>query len=148
MTMTRWTPFFTQTLSDFDRAMKQLFQEFRLNGAPRRELSPSFPLVNLWEDENHLYAEAELPGLAPENLVVQVTEGNLLTVEGERKQAEGLKGTWLRQERGFGKFSRVVELPVAVEADKVEARFDKGVLTLKLPKTAAAKPRRITVKAE
>jgi HSP20 family protein len=146
--MTRWTPFFTQTLSDFDRAMKQLFQEFRLNGTPRPVLSPRFPLVNLWEDENHLYAEAELPGLAPENLVVQVTEGNLLTVEGDRQPAADLKGDWLRQERGFGKFSRVIELPVAVEADKVEARFDKGVLALKLPKAAAAKPRRITVKAE
>jgi len=148
MTMTRWTPFFTQTLSDFDRAMKQLFQEFRLNGAARRVLSPSFPLVNLWEDDDNLYVEAELPGLAPENLVVQVTEGNQLTLEGHREPAEEVKGEWLRQERGFGKFSRLVELPVAVDADRVEARFDKGVLALKLPKAASAKPRRIDVKAE
>src|ERR1041384_3507997 len=107
MTMTRWTPFFTQTLSDFDRAMKQLFQEFRLNGAPRRVLSPSFPLVNLWEDDDHLYVEAELAGLAPERLVVQVTEANQLTLEGDRQPAAEVKGEWLRQERGFGKFSRL-----------------------------------------
>jgi HSP20 family protein len=148
MTMTRWTPFFSQTLSDFDRAMKQLFQEFRLNGAPRRVLSPSFPPVNLWEDDDNLYVEAELPGVAPENLVVQVTEGNQLTLEGDRQQAAQLEGTWLRQERGFGKFSRLVELPVAVDADKVEARFDRGVLALKLPRAASAKPRRIAVQAE
>jgi len=148
MSMTRWTPFFSQTLGDFDRAMKQLFQELRLTGAPPRVLSPSFPLLNLWEDDDNLYAEAELPGVAADKLVVQVTEGNQLTVEGERQPAAEFKGDWLRQERGFGKFSRVVELPVAVDADKVEARFDKGVLALKLPKAAAARPRRITVKAD
>jgi HSP20 family protein len=148
MSTARWTPFFTQTLNDFDQAMRQLFREFRLNGAPRRVLSPRFPPVNLWEDDEHLYVEAELPGLNPDQLVVQVTEGNLLTLEGDRQVPADPKGTWLRQERGFGKFSRVVELPVAVEADKVEARFEKGVLALKLPKAAAARPRRIAVKAE
>jgi len=145
--MTRWTPFFTQTFGDFDRAMRQLIREFQPAGAPRG-LSPAFPPVNLWEDDDNLYAEAELPGVTADQLALHVNEGNLLTIEGERPAPADVKGQWLRQERGFGTFSRAVELPVAVDADKVEARFEKGVLALKLPKTQAAKPRRITVKAE
>jgi len=146
MAITRWTPFFAQTLNDFDRAMKQLFQEFKPRSPEWAVLAPSFPPVNLWEDDDHLYAEVELPGLAADQLAVTVTQGDQLTIEGERP-SPSLKGTWRQQERGFGKFSRLVELPVAVDADKVEARFEQGVLTLKLGKAAAAKPRRIAIQA-
>jgi len=147
MAITRWTPFFAQTLNDFDRAMKQLFQEFQPRTPEWAVLAPSFPPVNLWEDAENLYVEAELPGLAADQLAVTVTRGNQLIIEGERA-SPNLKGTWRQQERGFGKFSRLVELPIAVDPDKVEAHFEQGVLALKLPKAAAAKPRRITVKAE
>ena len=57
-------------------------------------------------------------------------------------------GTWHRQERGYGAFNRTVELPESVDADKVEASFTQGVLTIVLPKREEAKPRRISVKAE
>jgi len=146
MAMARWTPFFAQTLNDFEQVMKQLFQDVRPRPAAWAVLAPSFPPVNLWEDDENLYVEAELPGLPAEQLGVTVTQGNQLTIEGDRP-SPNLAGTWRQQERGFGKFSRLVELPVAVDADKVVAHFEQGVLALKLPKAAAAKPRRIAVQA-
>ena len=111
-------------------------------------LANAYPAINVWEDDNIVYAEAELPGLTQDQLQIVVSEGNLLSIHGERKPCETAKGVWHRQERGFGKFNRVLQLPVPVEADKVQAKFERGVLLLTMPKSAAAKPRRITVQGE
>jgi len=83
-----------------------------------------------------------------DQLEIYVREGNQLSIQGERQPCAPEKGVWHRQERGFGKFNRAIELPVAVDADKVEARFEHGVLHVKLPKSESAKPRRILVKGE
>ncbi|MCE9566403.1 MAG: Hsp20/alpha crystallin family protein [Planctomycetes bacterium] len=106
------------------------------------------PQISVWEDENTVFAEADLPGVDPANLEVTVTEGNQLTVVGERKPPEVPTAAWIRQERPFGKFTRVVGLPALVDADKVEAKYVDGVLRLTLPKHEAAKPRKIVVKGE
>ena len=74
--------------------------------------------------------------------------GAQLAVKGERKEPTCEKSTWHRRERGYGKFARVLELPLAVDEDKVEAAFKNGVLTIKLPKRADNKPRRIEVRAD
>jgi len=108
----------------------------------------SLPQFSLWEDENAVFAEADLPGVDPSKLEVTVTDGNQLTVQGERQAPELSGAAWIRQERPFGKFSRVVTLPALVDADKVEAKYENGVLRLRLPKHEAAKPRKITVKGE
>ena len=134
----------------FMNEANQLQEEFnRLFG--RR--SPFFatsgdagPLVNVWEDENALFVEADLPGLDPATLDVFVTEGNQLTIQGERKAPEVKGAAWVRQERPFGQFTRVIGLPALVDADKVEATYESGVLRLTLPKSEAAKPRKIAVK--
>lgn len=104
------------------------------------------PLLNLWEDEQALYAELDLPGIDPAKLDVTVTEGNNLTVQGERAAPEIPGAVWVRQERPTGQFVRSVGLPVLVDADKVEAKYENGVLKLTLPKSEAAKPRKIQVK--
>jgi HSP20 family protein len=109
---------------------------------------PSVPALNVWEDEHAVYVEADLPGVDPAQLEVTVTEGNQLTVRGERAAPSIAGGVWLRQERPFGKFVRVFELPALVDADKVEAKYESGVLRLTLPKHEAAKPRKIAVKGE
>jgi HSP20 family protein len=109
---------------------------------------PSVPPLNVWEDEHAVYVEADLPGVDPAQLEVTVTEGNQLTVRGERPAPSIAGAVWLRQERPFGKFVRVVELPSLVDADKVEANYESGVLRLTLPKHEAAKPRKIAVKGE
>ena len=103
--------------------------------------------VNLWADEHNLYVEADLPAMDPEKLDVSVTEGNKLTVSGERLAPTVEGAVWIRQERPVGRFSREVVLPVLVDPDKVEATYEHGVLKLTLPKHEAAKPRKITVKA-
>jgi len=109
--------------------------------------APSVPLLNVWEDDHGLYVEADLPDVDPAKLEVTVTEGNQLTIQGERRVPEFKGAVWVRQERPTGKFVRVVGLPALVDADKVEAKYEDGVLRLTLPKHEAAKPRKIEVKA-
>ena len=125
--------------------MNQLFGRYG-NGAPGFGRT-TYPPLNLWEDEGNLYVEAELPGFSMDDLEIYVTGASQLNIKGERKQPELGKGTWHRQERGYGAFSRLVELPGDVDSDQVSAEFKHGVLTITLPKKEAAKPRRIGVKA-
>ena len=105
------------------------------------------PALTVWEDENAVFVEADLPDVDPANLEVTVTEGNQLTIQGERKAPEIAGAAWVRQERPVGRFTRVVGLPSLVDADKVEAKYEHGVLRLTLPKHEAAKPRKIEVRA-
>jgi HSP20 family protein len=113
-----------------------------------RGLAGGFPPLNLWEDEDNLYLETELPGFRLEDLEMFVTGENQLSIQGERKQPEMPDGTWHRQERGYGKFSRVLELPSAVKSEDVTAEFRHGILIITLPKAEAVRPRRIEVKAQ
>jgi HSP20 family protein len=122
--------------------MEQLFGSY-----PARRFATSvYPPLNMWNDTDNLYVEAELPGFSLEDLEITVTGDNNLSLKGERVQPEVEGGTWHRQERGFGKFHRTVELPEHVDAGNVSAEFKNGVLTITMPKKAEAKPRRIEVK--
>jgi len=123
--------------------MDRLFEPMALASTPT--FAP-FPALNIWEDDGNLYAEAELPGMKLDDIQVTLTEGDQLTISGERKIA-GNDTVWHRQECGYGRFSRTITLPFAVDADQVEAKYDAGVLTLTLPKSEAAKPKRIQIKA-
>jgi HSP20 family protein len=148
MLSTRWQPFVWNQLERFQSEVNHLLDRVGLNQGNWPSLSFSFPPVNVWEDDDTLHVEAELPGMRLDQLEIYVQEGNQLTVQGERQVCAPEKGVWHRQERGFGKFSRAIALPTAVDADKVEARFEHGVLHVTLPKSESAKPRRITVKGE
>jgi HSP20 family protein len=106
----------------------------------------AFPALNFWEDEHNLYAEAEVPGLKMEDLEVYVL-GNELTISGKRTAVEQPEVAYHRRERGVGPFTRTLRLPVDIDADKVNARLQDGVLTVMLPKAEAAKPRKVEVKA-
>lgn len=105
-----------------------------------------FPAVNAWEDHKAVYAEAELPGLTMEDIEVLVM-GDELTIKGERKDTEKEGVTYHRRERGLGTFSRVLRLPIQIDAEKVEATLRDGVLTVKLPKAQSALPRKIELKS-
>lgn len=107
---------------------------------------PRFPALNAWEDENNLYVESELPGLKMEDIEVLVC-GHELTIKGERKEQRTDDSVFHRRERGTGPFSRVLRLPAEIDGTKVEASLNAGVLTVKLPKAEAARPRKIQVKA-
>jgi HSP20 family protein len=149
MRTSRWQPFnpVWNQLQQLQEEMNTLFDRWGGNGG-RFFGAPAFPAVNLWEDEETVFVEAELPGLALNDLEIYVTGGNQLTLKGERKPQVPEKGVWHRQERGHGTFTRVLTLPFAVDPDRVDARFENGVLLVKLAKHESAKPRKIAVKAE
>jgi len=141
-----------QMLPDVRRDLNQLHGEmdrlFDRSGTTtaRRAEGGVYPPLNVWEDENNLYFEAELPGLELGDLEIYVTGDNQLSVKGERKQPSMQNGTCHRQERSYGSFARLVELPANVDSDTVSAELRNGVLTVTLPKRAETKPRRIEVK--
>ena len=90
--------------------------------------------------------EAELPGLNLKDLEILVTDGNQLVIKGERKVNVPEKGIWHRQERSYGSFTRSLTLPFHVDADKVDAHFENGVLLVKMPKHESARARKIPIK--
>jgi HSP20 family protein len=108
--------------------------------------APGFPAVNIWTGEEGAVLTAEIPGVAPDELDISVV-GDTLTLQGERKRPEiGENAQYHRQERGYGRFSRSVQLPFPIEVDQVEAHVDRGVLKMTLPRAEADKPKRISVR--
>jgi len=124
--------------------MNRLFEDFTQEMPLARPYSQSYPALNLWQDGDCAYIEAELPGLTMNDVEVLVM-GNEVTIHGQRKIEEPANASWHRRERSQGQFSRTMTLPWEVEADKVEARLHDGVLTVKLPKCESCKPRKINV---
>ena len=105
-----------------------------------------FPLVNVFSDkEGGLVVRAEVPGIKPGALNLQVEAGRL-TIGGERAAGE-TKASYHRRERGCGTFSRTLHLPADLDGEKAEAEYRNGVLTVRIPKLASAKPRQIAVRA-
>jgi HSP20 family protein len=102
------------------------------------------PPINLYGDAENLYVEVLVPGMEADQLELMVQE-NVLTVSGQRKKVDDKDHTWHRRERENGKFVRTLELPVDVEADQVKARCRNGMLTVTLPKGAAARPKKISI---
>lgn len=133
------------------RLLPALWASFdRLHGDMDRwleNLGVASPALNVWEDADCFHVEVEVPGLTQDQVQVAVTHKTQLTIQGERL-AEELAGRWHRRERGQGRFQRVLELPAPVDADRVEARLESGLLHLTLPKAEEARPRRIAVKAD
>jgi HSP20 family protein len=125
--------------------LQRLFDEWGTR--PMRTAQNVYPPLNIWEDDDSFHLEAELPGLALDDVEILVSDGNRLSIKGERKIPNLEHVTWQRQERGFGALGRVVELPCDVDADRVSAELCDGVLTVTLPKSEALKPRKIAVKA-
>lgn len=113
-----------------------------------RSLSQDVPAINAWVGEADVIVEAELPGVDPAKVDISVV-GDTLTLSGSR-EAEALKSgeSYHRQERDFGRFSRTIQLPFHVEADKVAAKYSRGVLKITMPRAEADKPRKIAVKYE
>ncbi|HEU5169782.1 MAG TPA: Hsp20/alpha crystallin family protein [Gemmatimonadales bacterium] len=104
------------------------------------------PAVDVFEDKDSVKIVAELPGVKPEDVKLSI-ENNLLTIRGEKKQvAEEKTERVHRYERSYGAFERTFSLPNTVDAEKAEARYENGVLTIGLPKAERARPREIQVK--
>jgi HSP20 family protein len=130
----------------FDQ-MDRLFGPLGFDDPDLSPLAPAYPPLSVWEDEDALYVEVEIPGTKLDDIGVSVADRDQLTIAGERNPSGPERAAYLHQERGYGAFARTITLPVAVDPDAVEARYEAGVLTVTLRKSEALKPRRIAVKA-
>jgi HSP20 family protein len=136
-------PSIWQEMDQLQREMNRLF-----DATNRRQVfnSPSYPAINVWTNENGQMISAEMPGVQPEDFNIDVT-GDALSISGERKPDEIIKeARYHRRERGYGSFSRTIQLPFMVDTNKVEASFKNGVLLINLPRAEADKPKKITIK--
>jgi len=123
---------------EIDRMRRELFR-------PANGSRVDFPAVNVWTSADRAMVTTELPGIELKDLDISVT-GNTLTLRGSRKGEELQAGeAYHRKERWQGEFAKTIELPFTAEADKVEARYARGVLVVSLPRAEAEKPRRIEV---
>lgn len=134
-------------LGELRREMDRLLDNFG-TGAGRWPLQSGtpYPALNVWDGGDALFVEAEVPGIPRENLEI-LTIGNELTIKGRRPPLGDERATYHRRERGTGEFTRLLQLPAEVNAEGVEASLEGGVLTIRLPKAEAAKPRKIQVKS-
>lgn len=109
--------------------------------------STEYPPLNVWSNEDETIVQAELPGLAADDIDISVVQ-NTLTLRGSRNP-EGLKEgeSYHRRERWTGRFVRSLELPFEVENSKVEAEYKNGMLSIKLPRAEEHRPKKIAVKA-
>ena len=130
------------------REMEQLRREMnRLFESGTQPTAAGFPAMNVWTNEDRTVVTAEIAGVTPENLNIEVT-GNTLVLTGSR-EAEKLPegGKYHRRERNVGQFSRTFQFPFNINAAGIEATCEKGVLRLVLPRAEAEKPHKISVKS-
>lgn len=144
MLATRWEP--RGVWSELSQLRDHMDHLFNGNGLHHRGTA-AYPALNLWEDNDTLFVEAELPGFDMSDLEILATGNNQLLIKGERKQPALEEGTWHRQERGYGSFTRMIELPEPVDPDKVTADFKNGILTISMPRKEEVKSRKIQVNA-
>ncbi len=131
---------------EVDRLQKEMNRLFETYTPGRPRQAPGYPALNLWANEEGLKVTAEMPGVNSDNLDVSVV-GETLTLTGLRNSEELPEDArYHRQERGYGKFSRSIQLPFSVDTKKVEATFKEGVLQINLPRAEEDKPRKISVK--
>lgn len=143
--VTRWDPF-----ADLRGTMDRLFDEgfsrpWRLLPATNGEgFEATFP-VEVSETEGDLEVKAALPGVTPDEVDITVTNDVLMIKAEHKDTTEEKKRDYYRREIRYGAFHRSMTLPVSVDADKAEAKYENGMLTLRLPKAEALRPKQIKV---
>jgi HSP20 family protein len=146
--LVRWDP--VRDMVSLREAMDRLFEESFVR--PRTWAGTTEGVATLAldviESDDDVTVKASIPGLKPEDIDISVT-GDVLTIKGETKEEKEEKnGNYHLRERRYGAFQRAVSLPTLVKADKAEAVFENGVLTLTLPKVEEVKPKSIAIKAK
>lgn len=136
---------FVQLRREMERLLSDLFEGRGFGGPPWWERQR--PAVNVWEDQDSWFVELEVPGVKAENIDMSVV-GNELTIKVHYPEDTVEGATYHRRERPVGDFARVLRLPTDVDANKVEASLEQGVLTIRLPKAEAARPKKIQVVAK
>lgn len=127
------------------REMNQLFEEY--SPARRLRRASGYPAMNAWANEEGLTVTAEVPGVSPTDIDISVV-GETLTLSGTRKSDDVQENVrYHRQERGYGNFSRTIQLPFPISVDEVDATFKNGILKINLPRAEEDKPKKIAVKS-
>ena len=139
----RWNPtvrYPANLFNEFDRLLERPTMPYRT--AENWGLA-----LDVIENEDGYIIKASVPGINPDDLEITL-EDNVLTIAGEVENNENIeKEQYHLRERRYGSFTRSVKFPVLVNSDSVEAKYDKGVLTLDIPKAEEVKPKRIAIKA-
>lgn len=145
MTMIRWDPFRDlMTLSD---RLNRMIAESSPGGRFGESYGAWVPPVDIFEKGDNLILRVELPGVSRDDIDVRVDNGTLI-LEGERRRDPVLdESATHRLERVYGNFSRSFALPATVDATKIAASYADGVLEIVLPKSEAAKPKRVEIRA-
>ena len=146
MNLVRWNPF--NEMSLLQNQMNRWFDS-ALQGWPGDSNGTTqwTPVADIYESENELVVNLDLPGVDPKMVEIRV-ENNILSIRGERQfEDKQNKDNFHRVERSYGTFGRAFTLSVAVDADKIRANYKAGVLSIALPKAEAAKPKRIQIAA-
>jgi len=143
----RFDPF--EDLTRLQREMNRLFDDsVRTNGWGATEHVSSrawAPPVDIYEDQNEIVVNVELPGIKQDDIDIQVT-GDTLTLRGERKfEDTQKKDNYVRVERSYGSFQRSFTIGVPVQSDRVTANYRDGILSIRLPKSEEVKPKKVQV---
>jgi HSP20 family protein len=124
--------------------------ENEMNRVLSRFVSPStgdFPAVNIWTDGEETVVTTEIPGIDAGSIDISVI-GKTLVLKGAREPDQLDDGnSYHRRERWYGQFTKAIELPFTIEAEKVKASFSNGILTIGLPRSEAEKPKKISIKS-
>jgi HSP20 family protein len=146
MNMVRWNPF--RDMSILQNQMNRLFENALQTWPSDSDTTNGWaPAADIYETDNDLVVRADLPGVDPKEIEVRV-ENNVLMIRGERRfEQKDDRENFHRVERSYGAFSRAFTLAAAVDADKIQASYKNGVLTITLPKAEQAKPKRIQIAA-
>ena len=143
-TLSRWDPF--RDLMGIQSELNRLFG--RTYGGESVGTGGWMPALYIYEGKDKYVLSVELPGVDPADVDISV-EDSTLTISGERKFYQEVdEESFHRVERRYGAFSRSLSLPQTANTDAIEASFDRGVLTVEIPKAEEAKPKKITVKAK
>jgi len=145
MAIVRWEPF--REMVDWQRSLERLWGEPFARGFFRDQAGGAPMPLDVYYQDDALVLKGSLPGMKPEDIDISVT-GDMLTIKGETKTEETVKAEdYVCREMRRGTFGRTITLPKDVDAAKIEAAYEGGVLTLTVPKGEAHKPKQIKVKA-
>jgi HSP20 family protein len=145
MALSRWDPF--RDLMSIQNEMNRLFGRTYSGETGGTAAGAWIPALDIYETGDHYGVTVELPGVEPDSVDVSVEE-QTLTIRGEREFYREIPDeAFHRVERRYGAFARSLTLPSTADVDHITATFDKGVLTIEVPKAAAVKPRKIEVRA-
>ncbi len=144
MTITRWNPF--KELQSLQERMDQIWDSSIASNKDQLSRGDWLPQVDIFEKDKNVVIKAELPGMKKDDIDVSI-ENNVLTLKGKREMEKEIsESDFHRIERAYGTFIRSFSLPKTVDAEKIKASYNDGVLMLTLPKAKEAEPKRIEIK--